>query len=292
MFWMFTVGVRPVTATDVVLAATSIASLPVVALTIGCAVAGAAAERGGEVGVDGRDVGAGQVVDRDRVRAAEGVEVDLLHACGVHRDGALDAEELEPVAVRGQVDLLSAVGTVEHHRVGAVLALDCVAAVARIPDEAVVAGTEERGVVAPVAVNGVVSVAAHEGLVPFPASDGVVPVPAVEARRDGVGEDAVAFVDPQEVVSGLAVELDRRDRRAIEAELGRAVVAHVDLENVGVAGREANRDLLARLRAVDRQRAVLELGLHRLRCTGLSGECRGSDGGHENRRQGRQPFWE
>ena len=84
-------------------------SLPLVALTITwsvCAVAGVAAECGGQVGVDGLDVGAGQVVDGDRVGAAERVEVDRLDAGGVHGDVALGAEEAQPVAVGRQVDLL------------------------------------------------------------------------------------------------------------------------------------------------------------------------------------------
>ena len=73
---------------------------------VGLAVAGVAAERGGEVGVDGLHVGAGEVVDGDGVGAAEGVEVDGLDAGGVHRDVARGAEELEPVSVGGDVDLL------------------------------------------------------------------------------------------------------------------------------------------------------------------------------------------
>ena len=83
-------------------------------------------------------------------------------AGGVHRDGALGAEEPEAVAVRRQVDLLGAAGAVEEHRVGAVLALDDVAAVAWIPDEGVVAGAQERDVVAAVAVDRVVPVAAEQ----------------------------------------------------------------------------------------------------------------------------------
>ncbi len=109
---------------------------------------------------DARDVGAGQVVDRDRVGAAERVEVDSLDAVRVHRDVPRVAEEPQPVAVRRQVDLLGRGGAVEHHRVRAVLALDRVAAVARVPDERVVAGAEERDVVAAVAVDRVVAGAA------------------------------------------------------------------------------------------------------------------------------------
>ena len=50
-----------------------------------------------------------------------------------------------------------------------------------------------------------------------------------------------------------------RDALAPDAEVGRAVVADVDLENVGPAGLEAKGDLVARAGARDRQRAVLEL---------------------------------
>ena len=74
------------------------------------------------------------------VGAAEGVEVDGLDAGGVHRDVAGVAEEPEPASVGGDVDLFGRGCAVEDHRVVAVLALDDVAAVARIPDERVVAG--------------------------------------------------------------------------------------------------------------------------------------------------------
>ena len=63
------------------------------------------------------------------------------------------AEEPQPVAVRRQVDVLGDVGAVEAHRVGAGLALDRVAAVARIPDERVVTRAQQREVVAAVAVD-------------------------------------------------------------------------------------------------------------------------------------------
>jgi hypothetical protein len=46
--------------------------------------------------------------------------------------GAAVAEEPQPVSVRGQVDVLGGVGAVEQHRVRARLALDGVAAVARL----------------------------------------------------------------------------------------------------------------------------------------------------------------
>ena len=57
-----------------------------VAAPVSCATADGASQ----VDIHARHVGSGQVVDGDRVRAAERVEVDLLDAGGVHRDGALD----------------------------------------------------------------------------------------------------------------------------------------------------------------------------------------------------------
>ena len=65
-------------------------------------------------------------------------------------------------AVGQDVDVLADVGAVEEQRVGAVLALDRVVAVARIPDEGVVAGAQQRDVVALVAVDEVVAVAAEQ----------------------------------------------------------------------------------------------------------------------------------
>ena len=54
------------------------------------------------------------------------------------------------------------VGAVEQQRVVAVLALDHVAAVARVPDERVVAGAEQRRIVAAAAGDDVVAVAADQ----------------------------------------------------------------------------------------------------------------------------------
>ena len=63
-------------------------------------------------------------------------------------------------AIGRDVDVLGDVGAVEHQRIGAGLALDDVAAVARIPDERVVAVAEQGHVVAAAADHGVVAVAA------------------------------------------------------------------------------------------------------------------------------------
>src|SRR6266516_1278778 len=200
-----------------------------------------------------------QVVDGDNVGAAEGVEVDALDAGGVHRDAGDVAREPEAGAVRRQVDLLGDVGAVEEQRVGAVLALDDVATVTRIPNEGVVAGTQERDVVAAVPVDRVVPVAAEQCLRTGAAGEIVVSVPAVDRRRDRVGEDTVALVDAHLVVARPGVDDDLRDAVAFEAEVGRAVVTDVDLESARVAGLQANRDLVAHFGALDRQDAVLEL---------------------------------
>ena len=56
-----------------------------------------------------------------------------------------------------------------------------------------------------------------------------------------------------------------RLRSRAEAEVGRAVVTDVDLEGAGIAGLQAKRDLVARARALDGQRAVLELRRARTR---------------------------
>ena len=99
----------------------------------------------------------------------------------------------------------------KQHRVGAGLALDGVAAVARIPDERVVAGAQERQVVAPVPVDRVVAVPPSSCLRSGAAGEPVVSVPAVERRRDAVGEGAVGLVDAHEVVAGAGVDDDPLD---------------------------------------------------------------------------------
>ena len=104
----------------------------------------------------------GQVVDHDAVGAAERLGVDRLDVVEVHHDGRDVAGEAHAAAVGGDVHVLVGGAAVEQHAVGAVLALDHVAAVARIPLERVVAGSEERGVVALLAVDEVVAVAAEQ----------------------------------------------------------------------------------------------------------------------------------
>ena len=101
---------------------------------VGLAVAGPRACSTGQVEVELGDAGAGQVVDGDGVGAAQGVEVDHLDAVEVHHDVADVAGEPDARAVGGDVELLAGVGAVEAQGVVAALALDCVAAIAGVPD--------------------------------------------------------------------------------------------------------------------------------------------------------------
>ena len=195
----------------------------------------------------------------------------MLDAGGVHGDVGDVAEEAEPAAVGRQVDCLGDCCAVEEHRVGAVLALDRVAAVARVPDERVVAGAEQGHVVAAVAVDRVVAGAAEQRLRSGASEQAVVSVAAVDRRRDRVRERPVALVDAHEVVSRPRIDGDPRDLLALEAEVGRAVVADVDLEVPGSRAFRRSAILSCRLRALDHQRAVLELRVLEARVLGVVG---------------------
>ena len=90
-----------------------------------------------------------------------------------------------------EMSMVSAIlRAVEEQRVDAGLALDGVAAVARIPVECVVAGAEERDVVALVAVDEVVAVAAEQRIGAVAAEDRVVAGAAVDGELDQRGEVA------------------------------------------------------------------------------------------------------
>ena len=168
---------------------------------VGRAVALAAPGRRRQVDRDLRDAGAGQVVDRDGVGAAQGGELDVLDAVEVHDDVADVAGQPHAAAIGRDVDVLADVGAVEDQRVGAGLALDGVAAVARIPDERVVAVAEQRHVVAAAADDGVVAVAADERVVALAAGDGVVAGAAVDGEADDAGRQGRGI---DRVVAGAA----------------------------------------------------------------------------------------
>ena len=141
----------------------------------------AAAAEGGEVDVRALQVGAGEVVDGDGVGAAEGADVEASMSSKSMRDGGDVAGEPHARAVGGDVDVLADVGAVEVQDVVAALALDGVAAVARIPLEAVVAGAQQGGVGADVAVDEVVAGAAEQRVGAVAAAQRVVAGAAVDA---------------------------------------------------------------------------------------------------------------
>src|SRR5437763_1745297 len=78
---------------------------------------------------------------------AQRVEVDRLHVVEVHRHGGHVAGEADPPADGRDDDVLVDVAAVEEQSIEAGLALDGIAAVARVPDERVIAGPQERHVV-------------------------------------------------------------------------------------------------------------------------------------------------
>ena len=162
-------------------------SSPFVALTVTVSASASGvpgAGRVGEVGVHHVEVGAADVVDDEVVGAAERVEVDALDVVEVHHDVAEVAEEPHPSAVRARRRRSRRrCAAVEQHRVGAVLALDHVAAVAGIPLERVVAGAHERDVVALLAVDEVVAVATEQEVDAVAAEQGVVAGAAVDGDR-------------------------------------------------------------------------------------------------------------
>ena len=165
----------------------------------------AAAARRVHVDVDRVQVGAREVADEDRVRAAERPQREPLDPVQVHGDPGDVARERAHGSRSQDLHVLGDVGAVEGERVGTALALDDVAAVARVPLERVVARAEQRGVGAAVAVDEVVAAAADQRVRAVAAEQGVVAVAAVE--RDGlVGEEPAALVDPELVVTaaGLA----------------------------------------------------------------------------------------
>ena len=104
-------------------------------------------------------VGPAEIVDHDVVDAAQCLESDQLDVVEVHGDIGDVADEAHAPAVGRDVDVLGDVGAVEVEPVQAVLALDGVVAVARIPLEDVVAGAEESDVVARAAVDDIVTAA-------------------------------------------------------------------------------------------------------------------------------------
>ena len=143
-------------------------------------------------------------------RARKSIALDVVE---VHRHVGDVAEEEDAPAVGRDVDVLAGVGAEEQHRVGAVLALERVVAVARVPLEDVVAGAHEGHVVAVVAEDEVVAVAAEEHVGALRAEERVVAGAAVDRQLDDAGGQrgrrhavvAAQGVDDERVVGPLGV---------------------------------------------------------------------------------------
>src|SRR5262249_49701599 len=144
-------------------------------------------------------------------------------------------------AVRGNIDFLVDVGAVEHQRVGTVLTLNDVVAVARIPNERVVPGAELGNVVAAATDHRVAAVAADQQVGALAAGNGVVAGAAVDdepdnARLQGAGIDRIvagATVDDELVVCGFGTSDDHLLGKAIHH--GRRA-GPGDLDVVGLRG--------------------------------------------------------
>ncbi len=171
--------------------------------------------------------GVAQVVDDESVGSAERRDLDPLHGAEIHRHAADVAGERCARAFGRDVDGFGDVRIVELKRVEAVLAVDDVAAVARVPDERVVAAAESRRVAATAAGDDVVTIAAEERVVAVAAGDGVITGAAIDRDIDEVGEaiaggeDVVAAIHVEnEVFGGADVEEERRRIGAIETDAG------------------------------------------------------------------------
>ena len=203
-----------------------------------------------------------QIVDGDVVRAAQGVDVDGLDIVNVHDDAADVAGEQNAATVGRDLEALVRGAAVEQQGVDAVLTLDHVAAVARIPLEHVVAGAEQGSIVALVAVDEVVAVAAEKEIGPVAAEDGVVAGAAVDRHADegrqiaGGAEAVVAAVHVEhKLFGGPDVDAERRGIEAIEPH-ARAVggsgedlraVAAVDLDGIGAVAALGQIGVVARI---------------------------------------------
>ena len=223
----------------------------------------AAAVRAAQVDVDPLDVRAAEVADRDVVGAAERAEFDALDIVQVHGDVRDIAEEQRASAVGDDVDVLGGVRAEEQQHVGAVLALDRVVAVARVPLEHVVAGAEERDVVAVVAEHEVVAVAAEDRVGALAAEEGVIAGAAVERQLDDAGRhrgrgDAVVAavaVDHERVVRAFRVR-DVHPGRQAEHRHGGARAE--DIDDVVAVGPVVGHDVRRRVArgAADRAREI------------------------------------
>src|SRR5436190_3877634 len=127
---------------------------------ISLSISDSAAGRSGKVDRDLLHVRLAEVIDHNVVGAAARGDRDTLDMVEVHADGAHVARENRVAILCRDGHLLADVCAVELERVEAVLSVDDIAAIARIPHEGVVAGTKRGGVAAATTSDGVIAVAA------------------------------------------------------------------------------------------------------------------------------------
>ena len=132
---------------------------------VGLTVAAGAAGLCAQVDRDLVHVGSGQIVDRDRVGAAPGDDVDVFDTVDVHGHRADVADQPQSSAVGRKIDVLTDVRAVELQRVDTSLPLDHVATVTRVPNERVVTGAHEGPVAALAADEQVVAGTAYEQVI-------------------------------------------------------------------------------------------------------------------------------
>ena len=156
---------------------------------VGRRVVAAGDRRGAQVGVDRRAIAVPLRSLTTRlstppwaVRSMSSTSLRSITMLATLRD------EAHPLAVGRHVEVLGDVGAVEQHRVGAVLALDGVVAVTRVPAGRCRRRHPDPDVVAAVAVDEVVAVAAEQDVVAVAAVDGVVPGAAVDGDLDQRGQ--------------------------------------------------------------------------------------------------------
>ena len=155
--------------------------------------------------------------------------------------------------------MLGCVRAVELKDVLAALTFDGVAAVAGIPDERVVAGAHQGGVGPAPAVDHVIPGTADQRVVAVASDQRVIAGAAVDGHVAELGPGG----DPDLVVAAAGLHVDRTERAAIEREVDRAVLADVELDDVGIVGRGQQLELVARGVADDLERPALHLSLVR-----------------------------
>ena len=160
------------------------------------------------------------------VIAAVHVEHKIFSGADVKRErGWADAVETHAAAIWGERENFGGIAAIDLGGVGAVPALEYIAAVARIPDHPVVAGVTEHLIIAGAAGQCVVAVAAMQHIVPSLAEQDVVAVLAEQqivaraagdrvvtrsAEQLGGWQRTVSFVERNGVVARLTEHLNHR----------------------------------------------------------------------------------